>query len=113
MVDCGDDAAVPQGRLPGHWDCSSQFGLQQQHVRDFAHLYFPFFFSSSFVCIPVVVFGGATYVFFLSVFFSGSALHRLLQTHFTSRRNDGESVVHVVTDQVTHALEPMVFCTNL
>lgn len=44
---------------------------------------------------------------------SGPALHWLLQTHFATSRYDGESVVHVVADQVTHAFKPMVFCTNL
>ena len=43
----------------------------------------------------------------------GSALYWLLQTHFATSRYDGESVVHVVTDQVTHTFKPMVFCADL
>lgn len=44
---------------------------------------------------------------------SGPALYWLLQTHFTARRHNGESVVHVVADQVTHTFKPMVFCADL
>lgn len=43
---------------------------------------------------------------------SGPALDWLLQAHFATRRHDGESVVHVVADQVTHAFKPMVFRTD-
>ena len=44
---------------------------------------------------------------------SGPALHWLLQTHFATSWYDGEPVVHVVADQVTHTFKPMIFSTNL
>lgn len=44
---------------------------------------------------------------------SGSALHWLLQTHFATGWYNGESVVHVVTDQVTHTFKPVVFSADL
>lgn len=61
-------------------------------------------------CRSARVFGGVNS---LVCVMSGPALHWLLQTHFATSRYDGESVVHVVADQVTHAFKPMVFCTNL
>ena len=44
---------------------------------------------------------------------SGPALHRLLQTHLAARGHDGQPVVHVVADEVTHTLKSVVLCTHL
>ena len=44
---------------------------------------------------------------------SGPALHWLLQTHLAARRHDRQPVVHVVADEVTHTLKPVVLCAHL
>lgn len=47
--------------------------------------------------------------------FAGSQLplHRLLETQFTARRDDGQVIVHVVADEVADALEAVILCPNL
>lgn len=40
-------------------------------------------------------------------------LHRLLQTQFAARGDDGQVIVHVVADEVADALEAVVLCPDL
>lgn len=113
---------------------------QQQQVSDFAEklvffFFFLFWLSLLCVCASVNVLSvvllcafciwryvclvlscyRCVYIWSISLVcvMSGPTLYWLLQTHFTSSWYDGESVVHVVTDQVTHTFKPMVFCTDL